>query len=49
MTTATTFDELRLACVEHNVAGRHEEALACAEEAWRRFPERRDFSWWLVA
>jgi dienelactone hydrolase len=49
MTAARTFEELRWACAAHNRAGRHEEALACAEEAWRRFPEHRDFSWFLVA
>ncbi|TMC04760.1 MAG: hypothetical protein E6J41_24065 [Chloroflexi bacterium] len=49
MTTAPTFDDLRWACAVHNGEGNHEEALACAEEAWRRFPERRHFSWWLVA
>ena len=49
MTAAPTFDELRIACQAHNREGRHEEALAAAEEAWRRFPERRHFSWWLVA
>ena len=49
MTAATTYEELRWACATHNRAGRHEEALACAEEAWRRFPEQRHYSWWLVA
>lgn len=49
MTTAATFDELRSACATHNRAGRHEEALAAAEEAWQRFPARRDFTWYLVA
>ena len=49
MATAATFDDLRQACVAHNRAGRHEEALACAGEAWRQFPEQRHYSWWLVA
>jgi hypothetical protein len=49
MTAAPTFDDLRNACHAHNREGRHDEALAAAEEAWRRFPERRHFSWWLVA
>jgi len=49
MTAAPTFEDLRWACATHNRGGRHAEALACAEEAWRRFPERRDFSWFLVA
>jgi dienelactone hydrolase len=49
MTTAATYEELRWACATHNRAGRHEEALACAEEAWRRFPEQRHYSWWLIA
>jgi hypothetical protein len=49
MPAATTFDDLREACAAHNRAGRHEEALAAAEEAWRRFPERRHYTWWLVA
>jgi hypothetical protein len=49
MATAATFDDLRQACVAHNRAGHHEEALACAEEAWLRFPEQRHYSWWLVA
>jgi dienelactone hydrolase len=49
MTAARTFDDLRIACHAHNREGRHEDALAAAEEAWRRFPERRHFTWWLVA
>jgi hypothetical protein len=49
MTAATTFDDLRWACVEHNRAGRHEDALAAANEVWQRFPERRHYSWFLVA
>jgi dienelactone hydrolase len=49
MTTAATFDDLRLACLGHTREGRFEEALGAAEEAWQRFPERRDFSWYLVA
>jgi dienelactone hydrolase len=49
MTTAPTFDDLRWTCALYNGEGRHEEALACAEEAWGRFPERRHVSWWLVA
>jgi predicted esterase len=48
MPDAATFEDLREACSAHNRAGRHEEALAAAEEAWRRFPERRHYSWWLV-
>jgi predicted esterase len=49
MTAAPTFDDLRWTCALYNAEGRHEEALACAEEAWSRFPERRHMSWWLVA
>lgn len=49
MPAARTFDDLRWACAEHNRAGRHEEALAAAEAAWRSFPERRHISWFLVA
>ena len=48
MTTMATFDELLEACRIHDRAGRHEEALAAAEEAWLRFPERRHFTWYLV-
>jgi dienelactone hydrolase len=49
MPAEATFEELHWTCATHNRAGRHEEALAVAQEAWRRFPERRHFSWWLVA
>ncbi|HEY4027107.1 MAG TPA: hypothetical protein VGO86_11810, partial [Candidatus Dormibacteraeota bacterium] len=49
MQTEATYDDLIEACRAHNRAGRHEEALAAAEEAWRRFPDRRHFTWYLVA
>ena len=49
MTTAATFDDLRPTCHARNREGKHEEALAAAEEARLRFPERRDLSRYLVA
>jgi hypothetical protein len=49
MRTGATFDDLREACRTLNRAGRHEAALAAAEEAWRRFPDRRPYTWYLVA
>jgi len=44
MTTAATFDDLRPTCHARNREGKHGEALAAAEEARPRFPERRDLS-----
>jgi len=49
MTTAATFDDLRPTCHARNREGKHEEALAAAEEARLRFPVRRDLSRYLVA
>jgi predicted esterase len=49
MTTADEFSAVRDDFWQHYSAGRRQEALAVAERAWDRFPERRNYAWLFLA